>query len=96
MGLQEHLVAIVGTVEIPIELRDRDTRWVQVHVLEGEEQALLLGRQFLKLFGRVTFDWEAGTIMLGTSGFEIQEMVAGGNPISRARMVKRIDDDSLK
>ena len=34
--------------------------------------------------------------MLGTSGFEIQEMVAGGNPISRARMVKRIDDDSLK
>ena len=89
-------VAIVGTVEIPIELRNQDIRWVQVHVLEGEEQALLLGRQFLKFFGRVTLDWEAGTIMLGTSGFEIQEMVAGGNPISRARMVRRIDDDSLK
>ena len=49
-------VAIVGTVEIPIELRNRETRWLQVHVLEGEEQALLLGRQFLRLFGRVTFD----------------------------------------
>ena len=89
-------ITVIGAVEIPLELGDRETRWVRVHVVEGEEQALLLGRQFLRLFGRVTFDWEAGTITLGSSVIEIQEKAMGGNPIARARVIKRIDNHSLR
>ena len=87
-------INVIGTVEIPIELGGQEVRGVRVHVLEGEDQALLLGRQFLKLFGRVTFDWQMGTITLGSAVVEIQEKAAGGDPITRARMVKRVDGPS--
>ena len=83
-------VAVVGSIEIPIEVDNRVTQWTRVHVLDGKEQALLLGRQFFKQFRRVIFDWDDGTITLGKSKTEIQETAIGGDPISRARSVKEI------
>ena len=84
-------ISVVGCVEIPISVPGAETCWTQVHVLEGEEQALLLGRQFLKAFGRVIFDWEEGSITLGSARIEIQEQATGGDPLARARSVKQID-----
>ena len=59
--------------------------------MEGEEQILLLGRQFLKAFGRVTFDWEEGSITLGRAKIEMQEQETGGDPLARAQSVRQID-----
>ena len=58
----------------------------------GEGQSLLLGRQFLKLFTRVTFDWSNRSITLGRARIDIEDEVVGGNPIDRARSVKLISD----
>ena len=61
-------VTVVGSVDIPISVSGEEARWTRVHVLEGEEQALLLGRQFMKSFGRVTFDWDEGVLLRVKSG----------------------------
>ena len=89
-------VAVVGNVEIPIKIPGIETCWTKVHVLEGDEQVLLLGRQFLKSFGRVTFDWEEGSITLGNARIEIQQQAMGGDPLARARSVKQIQECSDK
>ena len=44
-------ITVVGSVKIPISVPGVETCWTKV--LEGEEQALLLGRQFLQAFERV-------------------------------------------
>ena len=84
-------VTVVGSVDIPISVSGEEARWTRVHVLEGEEQALLLGRQFLKSFGRVTFDWDEGVITLGKIRIGIQEQATGGDPLARARSIAQIN-----
>ena len=86
-------VAVMGSIEIPIEVAANKTEWTHMYVLEGKEQALLLGRQFLKRFGRVVFDWEEGTITLGKARDRIEETAIGCDPITRARSVKEIGAD---
>ena len=86
-------VAVVGSIEIPIEVDDTVTQWTRVQVLDGNDQTLLLGRQFLRHFGRVIFDWEDGTITLGKAIAVIQETAVGGDPISRAQSVKVVSAD---
>ena len=81
-------VAVVGSIEIKVD--DTVTKWTRVRLLDGNEQTLLLVRQFLKHFGRVIFDWEDRTITLGRARAEIQETAVGGDPISRAQSVKVI------
>ena len=78
-------VTVVGKVDIPISVSDEEARWTRVRILEGEEQALLLGRQFLRSFGRVMFDWDKGVITLGKVKISIQEQAIGGDPLARAR-----------
>ena len=85
-------VTVVGKVDIPIS--DEEARWTRVHILEGEEQALLLGRQFLRSFGREMFDWDKGVITLGKVKISIQEQAIGGDPLARARSVKQISNFS--
>ena len=89
-------VAVVGSIEIPIEVDDKTTEWTRVYVLEGKEQALLLGRQFLEQFGRVVFDWEDRTITLGKARAKMQETAVGGDPMARARSVKVMVSDEVK
>ena len=84
-------IAVIGSVDIPVKVHGEAAHWTRVYVLEGEEQALLLGREFLKTFGRVTFDWNNGTILLGESTIEIQEQASGGDPLARARSVRQAD-----
>ena len=59
--------------EVPINIAVLETRWTKIHVLDGEEQALLLGREFLRSFGRVTFNWDDGSITLENAKVEIHE-----------------------
>ena len=84
-------IVVIGSVDIPVKVHGEAAHWTRVYVLEGEEQALLLGREFLKTFGRVTFDWNNGTILLGESTIEIQEQASGGDPLARVRSVKQAD-----
>eukprot|EP00800_Vazella_pourtalesii_P022445 TRINITY_DN8813_c0_g1_i1.p1 TRINITY_DN8813_c0_g1~~TRINITY_DN8813_c0_g1_i1.p1 ORF type:complete len:122 (-),score=10.51 TRINITY_DN8813_c0_g1_i1:292-657(-) len=83
-------VAVVGNIEFPIKVDDTETKWTRVHVLDGNEQTVLLGRQLLRQFGRVMFDWEDRTITLGRARAEIQETAVGGDQISRGQSVKVI------
>ena len=88
-------VSVVGSIEIPIEVNGEKAEKTHVQVLDGEEQALLLGRQFLRRFGRVEFDWDKGTITLGKVKVTIQETVVGGTPIERARTVRLINTEEV-
>ncbi|KAI6661455.1 hypothetical protein LOD99_13327 [Oopsacas minuta] len=81
-------VSVVGSIEIPIEVNGEEAGKTHVQVLDGEGQALLLGRQFFRRFGRVEFDWNKGTITLGNVKATIQETAVGGTPIARARTVR--------
>ena len=63
---------------------------ILIQVLEGEDQALLLGRQFMHEFGRVDFDWRAGVISLGKAKLPIIAKVFGGNSEERAKTDKQI------
>ena len=56
-----------------MEFAECPLQWTRVHVLDGKEHTLLLGRQFLRHFGRVIFEWEDGTITLGNARAEIQD-----------------------
>ena len=73
-------VSVVGSIEIPIEVNGEKAEKTHVQVLDGEEQALLLGRQFLRRFGRVEFDWDKGTITLGKVKVTIQGNGCRRNP----------------
>ena len=91
-GVSGTPISVVGKIELPIEVPGEEVRRTKIHVLVGEGQSLLLGRQFLKLFTRVTFDWSNRSITLGRARIDIEDEVVGGNPIDRARSVKLISD----
>ena len=65
-------ISVIGSVDIPISMPGADICWGEVHVLEGQEQALLLGRQFINAFGHVPFEWEEESITLGRARVEMQ------------------------
>ncbi|KAI6661486.1 hypothetical protein LOD99_13359 [Oopsacas minuta] len=88
-------VSVVGSIEIPIEVNGEEAGKTHVQVLDGEGQALLLGRQFFRRFGRVEFDWNKGTITLGNVKATIQETAVGGTPIARARTVRIINTEEV-
>ena len=56
-GVSGTPISMIGSIELPIKVPGEGTRWTRVHVLVGEEQSLLLGRQFLQLFSKVVFNW---------------------------------------
>ena len=50
----------------------------------------LLGRQFMQLFGCVTFDWSKGTVSLGNAKIPIFAKATGGDPLERAKTAKQV------
>ena len=87
-------ITAAGKVDIPISVSDEEARWTRVHILEGEERTFLLGRQFLRSFARVMFDWDKMVITLGKVKISIQEQAIGGEPLARARSVNQISNFS--
>ena len=88
-------VSVVESIEIPIEVNGEKVEKTHVQALDGEEHALLLGRQFLRRFGRVEFDWDKEIITLGKVKVTIQETAVGGTPIERARTVRLINTEEV-
>ena len=63
-------------------------------MLEGEEQAILMSRQFMHKFGRIAFDWKAGVVELGKAKIPICARAVGGNPLERAKTVKSSSEET--
>ena len=87
-------VQVVGYVNVSIKIPGERAHTEKILVLEGEEQALLLGRRFMERFGRVVFDWNEGVIEIGKARAAIHEIATGGRPLDRARSIRFVTDDS--
>ena len=85
-------VKVSGYVDVYIRVANEKEKLIRIQVLEGEDQALLLGRQFMHEFGRVDFDWRAGVVRLVKAKLPITAKVIGGNAQERAKTVKQITD----
>ena len=73
-------VNVSGYVDVYIRVPNEKKKLIRIQVLEGEDQALLLGRQFMHEFGsRLDFDWRAGVVRLGKAKLPITAKVIGGN-----------------
>ena len=94
-GVCKTPVQVLGYLDASIKVPNESTRLVRIQVLEGEDQALLLGRQFMHQFGRVIFDWRKGTIELGRTTIPISTKAIGGDPLERAKAVKQISDGGI-
>lgn len=82
-GLCKSPVGVKGYIHVEIQMDKGDPVVTRMKVLDSREPTVLLGREFLKEFGSVTFDFAQGRIGLGTLQIPIKNMV-GGNPIFRA------------
>ena len=58
-------------------------------VLDSQEATILLGREFLRKFGSVTFDFDQENIRLGRLCIPIKAAMMGGVPIFRAETAMR-------
>ena len=58
-------------------------------ILDSQEATILLGREFLRKFGSVTFDFDKGNIRLGRLCIPIKAAMMGGTPIFRAETAMR-------
>ena len=83
-------VRVIGYVDAPIKITNESSKVSRIQVLEGHGQALLLGRQFMQLFGCVTFDWSKGTVGLGNAKIPIFAKATGGDPLERAKTAKQV------
>ena len=79
-------VQVLGYVDTLIQVGNERPVTQRLRVLDSEERALLLGRQFMEKFDTVTFDWKGGRIRLGNDWQPAQTMLSGSNALSRARI----------
>ena len=87
-------VQVRGYVNVAIEVPGERANTEKIQVLEGGGQTLLLGRQFMQRFGRISFDWNQGIIELGDTQAPIQERATGGRPLDRARSINLVSDET--
>ena len=71
-------VRVIGYVDTSIKIINESPKWSRIQVLEGNGQALLLGRQFMQLFGC----WNAKISILAKA--------TGGDPLERAKTTKQV------
>ena len=77
--------------EVPIQIVGEKPVLHRIHVIQQCEQTLLLGRHFIRLFNKVVFSWEKGTIELGRANVATRSTVTGGDPLFRAQTVMRVE-----
>ena len=85
-GLCSSPVQVLGYVDTLIQVDNERPVTQRLRVLDSEERTLLLGRQFMEKFDKVTFDWKGGRIRLGKDWQPAQTMLSGSNALSRARI----------
>ena len=83
------LVEVRGYVDVEIQVADETPVVTRMKVLNSQETTILLGREFLRKFGSVTFDFDKGMISLGRSRIPIRATMMGGTPIFRAETAMR-------
>ena len=87
-GICNSPVSVIGYVEAQINVSGDKNPVERIQVLRGDEQTLLLGRQFMQKFDRVVFDWNSGVVELGRTKLPIFARATGGDPLERARVVR--------
>ena len=88
-GLCMSPVEVRGYVDVEIQVADETPVVTRMKVLNSQETTILLGREFLRKFGSVTFDFDKGIISLGRSRIPIRATMMGGTPIFRAETAMR-------
>ena len=76
-GLCKSLVEVKGHVDVEIQVAEEIPVVTRMKVLDSQEATILLGREFLRKFGSVTFDFEKGNIRLGRLCIPIKAAMMG-------------------
>ena len=87
-GLGKAPVPIVGKVNVKVKI-GRAEATTAIYVLDNDEPTLLLGREFMVCFDRVTFDFAKGRIGLGEAWTPIESTLTGGSALFRAQTALR-------
>ena len=93
-GICSNPVTVKGYVKVSVKVPGERNKIECIQVLEGEEQAILMGRQFMHKFGRIAFDWQAGVVELGKAKIPICARAVGGDPLERAKTVKSSSEET--
>ena len=83
-GLCQNPVQVLGGVELEVKI-DQEKAAACFYFLDSEEPTLLLGREFMACFDRITFDFRNGRIRLGNVWNPIESTLTGGTPLFWAR-----------
>ena len=87
-GLCQSPVKVLGRIDVEVEI-GQEHAVVRFYVLDSEEPTLLLGREFMSCFDRVTFEFRNRKIGLGSIWIPIESTLKGGTPLFRARTAMR-------
>ena len=87
-GLGKAPVPVVGKVNVKVKI-GRAEATTAFYVLDNDEPTLLLGREFMVCFDRVTFDFAKGRIGLGEAWTPIESTLTGGSAPFRAQTAIR-------
>ena len=58
-------IQVLGYLDVSIKVPGESANTMRIQILEGKDQALLLGRQFMQQFGCVMFDPQSPNICKG-------------------------------
>ena len=83
-GVGASPVPTLGRAEITVNIGDGNKVQHAFLVLDSNEPTIILGRDFLKKFNSVEFDWDNHRVRLGDNWIQSEASIIGGQPISRA------------
>ena len=92
-GLCETPVLVQGFVNVSVEVPGEVPIQSRIFVIRDCEPTMLMGRQFLRQFGKVSFNWDEGTIEIGKAKLPILSTATGGDPVLRAQTVLGLKGD---
>ena len=93
-GLCSNPVEVLGHAMARIQVGTLEPMTQKVHILDNEEPTILLGRQFMRRLGPISFDFLRGKIMVGGVWQPYDASVQGETPLARAQVVKQ--DEKLE
>ena len=85
-GLCDAPVDVIGYVDVEVCVGTRAPVTQRLQVLNSDNQVFILGREFMRKFGAVAFDFQGGIIKLGNTWEPVQDLVSGSTPLFRAQI----------
>ena len=85
-GLCEAPVEVIGFVDVEVCVGTRAPVMQRLQVLNSDNRIFILGREFMRKFGAVAFDFQESRIKLGNTWEPVQDLVSGSTPLFRAQI----------